>query len=321
MKILVLLPDGFSQCLLATPLIRCLHSRLPDAQLHVLTGKEGREALAANPFVQQIHSLRSDDPRNNVLKEEAFSFAVDLQNDKASRTLLLDLAVDTVKTQKHWLQEVLSELIGWKGAARKQLIGHYFEAVALLRIYNDGKGLDYFVPKETTVQSHDIPHSHHAGFLTLSISASAGDVKLPLAALQGICNKIHHPIVLTGRREDASEGDAIASVDAIKIYNSCGKFSVAESADLLRQSKLVIGSDAATVQLAAALKKELIAVGENDSWAGLDEYYGANHLLRHPAPYDVIALQKRWLRYHNKRLNIDAVVNKVNLRLRKGNGQ
>lgn len=317
MKVLIVLPNDFSACLLATPLIRSLNNRFSDARLHVLTGKEGREALAANPFLQQVHIWQVSRPVNNGLKDEAFSFAVDLQNDVASRTLLTPLGIETVKTEKHWLPQVLSKIVGRKGAAGKRLIGQYFETVAPLRVYDDGKGVDYFVPKEATVQSHDIPHSHHAGFVTLSISASAGDVKLPLAALQSLCNKIHHPIILTGRREEAGEGEAIASVDPVKIYNSCGKFSAAETADLLRQSKLVIGSDAATVQLAAALKKELIAVGENDSWFGPEEYYGAKYLQQHRLPCDVVPLRKRWLRRHNKSLSIDAVVNKVSLRLRR----
>lgn len=51
------------------------------------------------------------------------------------------------------------------------------------------------------------------------------------------------------------KAEAIALVDAIKIYNACGKFSFDESADLLRQAKLLVTCNAGWMQVGAALKK------------------------------------------------------------------
>ncbi|MFX5370418.1 glycosyltransferase family 9 protein, partial [Acinetobacter baumannii] len=58
-----------------------------------------------------------------------------------------------------------------------------------------------------------------------------------------MCTAIQFPIILVGGKEDNTEGEAIAVVDPIRIYNACGKFSLNESADIIRLAKMVISHD------------------------------------------------------------------------------
>jgi heptosyltransferase-2 len=51
------------------------------------------------------------------------------------------------------------------------------------------------------------------------------------------CEKMDHPIILLGGKEDASNGNEIAAIDPVKIYNACGKFSINESAGYCSQGK------------------------------------------------------------------------------------
>lgn len=157
---------------------------------------------------------------------------------------------------------------------------------------------------------------------------------MPVYKLQELCQKINHPIILLGGREDAIEGDAIASVDPIKVYNACGKFSLHESADLVRQSKLVIAHDTGLMHIAAALKKQVIAVwGSTTPSFGMVPYYGQHFLRSHTQPYDDAQVLKLWCRPCTKigrnkcpqghfkcmkKMDIDAVVAMVERRL-KGN--
>ncbi|RYZ44367.1 MAG: glycosyl transferase, partial [Chitinophagaceae bacterium] len=104
-------------------------------------------------------------------------------------------------------------------------------------------------------------------------------------------------IILLGAKEERAEGDAIASVDPIKIYNACGKFSLHESADLVRQSKVVIAHDTGLMHIAAALRKQVIAIwGSTTPSFGMVPYYGKNFLQRVPPPSDDVQVHKLWCR-------------------------
>jgi heptosyltransferase-2 len=211
------------------------------------------------------------------------------------------------------------------------IIDRYMETVASFGVRNDGEGMDYFIPKEEEVQQDDIPASHHLGYIAIVIGASFYTKKLPIYKLQELCQKINHPIILLGAKEEVAEGEEIKKVDPVKIYNACGKFTLNESADLVRKSKLVIAHDTGLMHIAAALKKQVIAIwGSTTPSFGMVPYYGDKYLLHHARPYDDVQVHKLWCRpctkmgRHKcpqghfkcmKKIDIDDIVRKVNLRL------
>jgi len=99
---------------------------------------------------------------------------------------------------------------------------------------------------------------------------------MPVHKLQELCYKINHPIILLGGKEDAEAGEKIASVDDVKIYNACGKFSLNESADLVRQSKAVISHDTGFQYIACAFRKKVLAIwGATSPKLDVEPYYGS----------------------------------------------
>ncbi len=91
--------------------------------------------------------------------------------------------------------------------------------------------------------------------------------------------KINYPIILLGGPEDKPLADAITATDPDKIYNACGKFSLMESADLVKKSKVVISNDTGLMHIAAAFQKPMISLwGNTTPWLGMFPYYGANNL-------------------------------------------
>jgi ADP-heptose:LPS heptosyltransferase len=82
-----------------------------------------------------------------------------------------------------------------------------------------------------------------------------------------------------GGKEDAAIGALVAGVDEIKIYNACGKFSLHESADIVRQAHLVISHDTGLLYIACAFQKKVLAVWGGTSLAlDVAPFYGtANH--------------------------------------------
>jgi heptosyltransferase-2 len=142
-------------------------------------------------------------------------------------------------------------------------------------VKNDGLGLDYFIAAEEETKRHDIPASHAAGYIACVIGGALGTKKWPLHKWKEFCKQMEHPIILLGGAEDKVNGDEIASIDPVKIYNACGKFKLNESADLVRKAKFVISNDTGLMHIAAAFKKQVISLwGNTIPDFGMTTYYG-----------------------------------------------
>ena len=156
------------------------------------------------------------------------------------------------------------------------------EAVAPLGVVNDEQGLDYFIPEGKGIDLEDLPVSHRFGYIAIVIGASYATKKLPVPKLQELCRLIDYPIVLVGGKEDQQEGDAVAAADAIKVYNACFLFCLHESADIVKQSKLVISHDTGLQYIACAFNKKVLAIwGGTSPKLAVEPYYGANQLRLH----------------------------------------
>ena len=106
--------------------------------------------------------------------------------------------------------------------------------------------------------------------------------------LKELVTLIDHPLVLLGGPEDKANGEELAALDPIKIYNACGKFNLNESADLVRRAKLIITHDTGLMHIAAAFKKPIISIWGNTVPAfGMYPYYGRTS-FNQVQPYELI---------------------------------
>ena len=74
----------------------------------------------------------------------------------------------------------------------------------------------------------------------------------------------------------------------MKIYNACGKFSLNESADIVRRSHLVISLDTGLMHIAAAFKKTVFSV-----WGNTVPSFGMYPYL---TDYKIFQVNKLWCR-------------------------
>jgi heptosyltransferase-2 len=277
MKFLIIRFSSIGDIVLTTPVVRCLKKQLPDAEVHYLTKYGFREIMESNPYVDKLHLLKDD--LNGVienLQKEKFDYIIDLHNNL--RTLKVKQALQVVPSisfNKLNVQKWLLTALKINVLPRVHIVDRYLETVKKFGVKNDGKGLDYFIPGKDIVPDNDIPAAQSLGYVAVVIGAAHNTKKLPVHKLQELCAKIDHPIILLGGAEDRAIGDEIASIDPIKIYNSCGKFSLNESADLVRRAKIVITHDTGLMHIAAAFKKPVISVWGNTVPAfGMTAYYG-----------------------------------------------
>ena len=85
-------------------------------------------------------------------------------------------------------------------------------------------------------------------------------------------------MVLLGGKEDEHTGQILQEAFPEKVFNACGQFNLNQSADLLRQSRLVISHDTGLMHIAAALKKKVISIwGNTVPEFGMTPFYGAEY--------------------------------------------
>jgi heptosyltransferase-2 len=336
-KFLVIRFSSIGDIVLTTPVVRCLKKQVPNAEIHYLIKPQFKMVMEPNPYIDKFHLLQQDwDKMIEELKAEKFDYIIDLHHNLRTLRVKNALGVPSYSFNKLNLRKLVFVKLKWNVMPKGvHIIDRYMETVAPFGVRNDGEGMDYFIPEKEKVPLHDIPHSHHVGFISIVIGASFYTKKLPVYKLQELCKKINHPIILLGAKDEKEEGDAIASVDPIKVYNACGKFSLHESADLVRQSKVVIAHDTGLMHIAAALKKPVIAIwGSTTPSFGMVPYYGENFLQRNPNPSDDVQVHKLWCRPCTKigrnkcpqghfkcmkNINLDEIVEKLEKRLRRRN--
>ena len=91
-KILIIRFSSIGDIVLTTPVIRCLKTQLPDAEIHYLTKKQNHSLLQENPFLTMTwlyeKNFKELLPR---LKAENFDFIVDLHKNLRSAYILFNL--------------------------------------------------------------------------------------------------------------------------------------------------------------------------------------------------------------------------------------
>lgn len=283
MKLLVIRFSSIGDIVLTTPVLRCIKKQLPGAEIHFLTKEHYRTILESNPYVDKIIVLGlSKTLMMHQLKTEQYDAVIDLHHNL--RTWEVKRALKKVPSYSfhklNW-EKWLMTAFKFNCLPQQHIVDRYMATVRSFGIVNDGEGLDYFIPERHQLKANDIPFSHQMGYVALVVGAAHATKQLPVERCIELCQRISFPIILLGGKSDHSKGEEIAAHDTIKIYNACGKFSLHESADLVRKSRLVIAPDTGLMHIAAAFKKPIISIWGNTIPAfGMTPFYGNHPIIQ-----------------------------------------
>jgi ADP-heptose:LPS heptosyltransferase len=294
MKVLIIRFSSIGDIVLTTPVVRCLKQQHPEVKIHYLTKAVFWPLLTYNPHITKLHLFNDNlDQVIEELRAEDFDFIIDLHNNLRTARVKKALDVPNAAFPKLNIKKWLLTNLKLDLMPDKSIVERYFEAAEPINVHNDGKGLEYLVPENMQLGNNDIPMSHWGGFVGCVIGGSYATKKLPVAQWQKFCELIPYPVVLIGGPEDRDEGTQIAAQDTIKIYNSCGKFNLNESAELVKHARVIVSNDTGLMHIAAAYKKPIISLWGNTSpEMGMFPYYGYNNLKSRIAPQSVIMENK-----------------------------
>lgn len=299
MKILIIRFSSIGDITLTTPVIRCLKKQLPNVEIHFLTKFSYREIIEHNPFIDVKHYLKNDlSEVITNLKKEKFDLLVDLHNNLRSWRVKMSLGRKSVSLNKINFEKLIYVWTKRNLMPVAHIVDRYLATVKYLGIANDEAGLDYFIPKQDLISQEQLPLSHLHGFIAIAIGGNHNTKKLPLAKLQQLVRYISVPIILLGGKEDVETGESIRSVDPIKVFNGCGKFSINQSASIIRLSRSVISHDTGMMHVAAAFKKKIVSVwGNTVPEFGMSPYYGSDsHQSNLQTLSNIVEVKNLWCR-------------------------
>lgn len=262
MKILIIRFSSIGDIVLTTPVIRCVKQQLPGVEVHYITKKAYESVLKFNPYIDKLHLLEgslSDQIRR--LKEEKFDFVVDLHHNLRTLRMKRALGAKSASFNKLNIEKFLLVNLMINRLPDVHIVDRYLETVASLGVKNDGKGLDYFLGDDYALDQM-LPSSHleYTGF---AIGAQHATKRLPLEKIIRICEQTEGAIVLLGGKEDKAVGDAVVRAVGERVLNSCGSFSLNESAFLVKMSRQMVSHDTGLMHIAAAFNKKIVSVWGN----------------------------------------------------------
>ena len=275
MRLLFIRFSSIGDIVFTTPAIRCAKQQIPGVEIHFLTKAAMKAVTIGNPYIDHFHYFDKDlQATINQLKACKFDYIIDLHKNYRTYQIQKALGVPSLSYEKLSLQKFLLTKLHLNFMPMRHIADRCLDALSSLGVVNDGKGLDYFIPKETTINAAALPASFESGYIALVIGASYATKKLPVSALQQLCHKIPYPIVLIGGKEDEAEGAAVQAINPIKVWNACGKFNLQESALLVKQSRTVISHDTGFLYIACAFHKKTVAIwGATSPALQVEPYY------------------------------------------------
>jgi ADP-heptose:LPS heptosyltransferase len=287
-KVLIVRFSSIGDIVLTSPVIRCIRQQ-SGAEVHFLTRERYKDILSHNPHLAKVYTIR--ERVNEVigaLRGERYDAVIDLHNNLRSWQLRLSLpgvagyGFDKRNLQK-WLMVRTKSTVPPVG----HIVARYLEAAAPLGVQDDRQGLEYFIPPGQEVDLEAVAQLFPSAgesqllvrqgqFYAFAIGAAHATKRLPWEKIAEICRCLDLPVILLGGAQDAGAAQRIISNCPTLVADGCGKFTLHQSASIVRQSFRVITHDTGLMHIAAALRKAVISVwGSTVPAFGMTPYYPA----------------------------------------------
>ncbi len=263
-KILVIRFSSIGDIVLTTPTIRILKTQL-GCEIHTLTKDNFLNIYRNNPNVDYVHSFKESVKEIlPELKKENFDFIVDLQKNLRSLKVKKALGKPNASFPKLNLLKWVAVNLKVNKLPKIHIVERYFKAAEPLGVKNDGKGLDYFIPENSEVDIKQIDPIYSNGYVAIAIGGQHFTKILPAEKLVSVISKINYPVILLGDDGDRVRGEPVVKqLNGNKVFNACGKYSLDQSASIIRQSLAVISNDTGLMHIAAAFQKPIVSIWGN----------------------------------------------------------
>lgn len=264
-KFLLVRFSSIGDIILTTPVVRHLKQQVEDAEIHFLTKSAYTSLLEANPYIDRIHSFDGDMKACiAALREEGIDYVIDLHHNV--RSARIKYALKRIAFSVNKLNRLKWLLVSLKidHLPDRHMVDRNLDTIKSFIDEVDDGGLDYFIPEKSEVPVSSLPEAFRKGYVGLSIGAQHETKKLPLESLTELCGKLDFPVIILGGPGDRERGESlVVSLPGKDILNSCGLYSIHQSASLVRQARVLLTNDTGLMHIGAAFQKKIISVWGN----------------------------------------------------------
>lgn len=263
MKILVIRFSSMGDIIYTTPVVRCLKTQLPQAEVHFLTKPAFKYIYDNNPYVDKLLLLKPTLAETiTEIKANQYDYIIDLHNNLRTALIKLKTGIRSSSYRKQPVHKWLSLKFKLKLVEPIHLVERYMKAVDFLGVKNDGKPIDYYIKVEHNIKNL-LPESHQHNYVAFVIGATHFTKRMPNEKIISICRQINKPIVLLGGEDVKANGTEIANALGENTYNACGITTLDESVFLVSKADRVLGFDTGLTHIAEAFNRPIGSI-----WGG-----------------------------------------------------
>ena len=256
-KILVLRFSSIGDIVLTFPVVAALKAAYPDCQIDYVTKPAFRHLLEACPGLSHIFTLESSIRQlRKDINFQSYDAVLDLHNNL--RTLLLT-AFSGVKVYKYpknnWNKWLLTRF-KVKQERRQHVVERYLSTL------KQAFGLEVLAPENP----YDIPGSEQfsiqdaTGFtprkyVAFAIGAQFATKRLPTDLMIKLLQKMEHPLVLLGGKEDQqTANEIVAALGGQKVVSMVGQLNIHGSAWLVKNAAALLTHDTGLMHIGACFE-------------------------------------------------------------------
>jgi ADP-heptose:LPS heptosyltransferase len=263
-KFLIVRFSSIGDIVLTTPIIRAIHTKFPNAEIHYVVKKEYQIVIESNPYIDKIHPFQKNETTFiSDLKNEKFDYVIDLQKNRKSKQLVRALGVSHFSFNKLNFKKWFWVYFKINTLPLQHIVDRYFEGVKDLGIQNDQLGLDFIIPDEQQFDMDDLPAVFEDGYVAVTLGSMHNTKRIPAEKIIEISKIIHKPMILLGGKDVVRDGEAIASQMSDRIFNFCGELDLYKSASVMHKSSCVLACDTGLMHIGAALNVPMAVLWGN----------------------------------------------------------
>lgn len=275
-RIVVIKPCCLGDMLMATPVIRTLAQRYPQAEITIVTGDWTQPAIETSPRIDRVIRY----PETSALRAAAqlgwllrgFSFDLGISLDRSPATALA-LRIAGIPIRAGIDSE--SRGIGLTHRANPQPDQHetdlYRAVLQSLGFDDEARHPEYYVPDSALQHISTLIPSE--GARRLVVIHPGGAVNPGVAMLEKrwpatsygelaslLAHEANATIVLVGTNSDRNAVDTVRDFARAPVVDLCGQLDLPQLAALCTKASLYIGNDSGATHLASAVGTPVVAI-------------------------------------------------------------
>ncbi len=262
--------SSIGDLVLTTPLLRAIKARHPAARLTMVVREDLADVLRHNPRLDRLITWRRGAPLGPLaaeLRRGTWTHRIDLQGSLRSRRLRLMVGGQWSGYPKHRFRRALLIATHRRfGGSLGAVAERYFAAAAALDVTPDGGPAEFFTTAEAgrAVDAFLAERGlgRHRRLVALMPGAAQATKRWPEAHWRDLVDRLAptSDVAVVGGPAERMIGERLVQAGGSAIGNAAGRFSLLESAALLRRADLLVSGDTGMLHIATAVGTPVIGL-------------------------------------------------------------